>query len=423
MFIHVVYSIRCLLTGSLFDEEGRLFAWWTNTSRASYMARAKTIVEQYSQYSTSAGNLNGNLTSGENIADNGGVKEAYMVGWNVLWLTFGTIPSICSSKVNILSFHGIVGVLQAFKQYMKRLNDTMPPVLPGLENFSVEKVYFLASAQVSWRLTRVPTVKKGKKQTWILEQNKKLIKNFAHKIDRLNMTNKGYKAEFGFVSDVVWILSTRVLEQQHSPVGPQSLPFPCYGSAVQLTRVRRSLRMSSRLFNESSTPCRRLVMPLRTKHCIIVTLNDCRQYRVDTVWSLASCISLNLTLVFIIIFYCFTLHMVFGTLFLRSAGLDLRNLCVTSCFMAGKPCIFRHSWCLRLSVRHWYQLCHSGTLPVFGLRIFWKTLVQLRVNVVPLIRQIYILFLLFSTFITVVHYIKSWLYSIQISSYSKKIQA
>ena len=80
MFIHVVYSIRCLLTGSLFDEEGRLFAWWTNTSRASYMARAKTIVEQYSQYSTSAGNLNGNLTSGENIADNGGVKEAYMVG-------------------------------------------------------------------------------------------------------------------------------------------------------------------------------------------------------------------------------------------------------------------------------------------------------------------------------------------------------
>ncbi|GAU90180.1 hypothetical protein RvY_02635 [Ramazzottius varieornatus] len=99
--------------GSLFDEEGRLFAWWTNTSRANYMSRARTIVDQYSQYSTSAGNLNGNLTSGENIADNGGVKEAYM----------------------------------AFKQYMKRLNDTMPPVLPGLENFSVDKVYFLASAQ------------------------------------------------------------------------------------------------------------------------------------------------------------------------------------------------------------------------------------------------------------------------------------
>ncbi|OWA53334.1 Membrane metallo-endopeptidase-like 1 [Hypsibius exemplaris] len=99
--------------GSLFDEEGRLSSWWTNSSRASYSARARTVIDQYSAYTTSAGNLNGNLTSGENIADNGGVKEAFM----------------------------------AFKQYLRRLNDTLPALLPGLENLSAEKVYFLASAQ------------------------------------------------------------------------------------------------------------------------------------------------------------------------------------------------------------------------------------------------------------------------------------
>lgn len=43
------------------------------------MNRAQSIITQYDNYSTTAGNLNGALTSGENIADNGGVKEAYMV--------------------------------------------------------------------------------------------------------------------------------------------------------------------------------------------------------------------------------------------------------------------------------------------------------------------------------------------------------
>ncbi|XP_055345830.1 neprilysin-4-like [Paramacrobiotus metropolitanus] len=99
--------------GSLFDEEGRLSAWWTNTSRINYLNRAKTVIEQYNSYNTSAGNLNGVLTSGENIADNGGVKEAYM----------------------------------AFKQYLSRVNESSISLLPGLESFSVERVYFLASAQ------------------------------------------------------------------------------------------------------------------------------------------------------------------------------------------------------------------------------------------------------------------------------------
>ena len=67
------------MLGSLFDEEGRLSTWWTNTSRSNYMSRARIMIEQYNQYNTSAGHLNGNLTSGENIADNGGVKEAFMV--------------------------------------------------------------------------------------------------------------------------------------------------------------------------------------------------------------------------------------------------------------------------------------------------------------------------------------------------------
>ena len=65
--------------GAQFDEEGRLSNWWSKESENNYKQRAETIIKQYGSYNTSAGLLNGNLTAGENIADNGGMKEAFLV--------------------------------------------------------------------------------------------------------------------------------------------------------------------------------------------------------------------------------------------------------------------------------------------------------------------------------------------------------
>lgn len=85
--------------GSQYDKNGNLFDWWSPTAAEGFKQRTQCIVDQYNAYVVpevnakvrdllSFGNhvmtfvslqVNGRLTQGENIADNGGVKEAFMV--------------------------------------------------------------------------------------------------------------------------------------------------------------------------------------------------------------------------------------------------------------------------------------------------------------------------------------------------------
>jgi len=64
--------------GHLFDGEGNMRNWWTSQDGANYTQRAACFVKQYSQY-TAVENVkvDGELTLGENIADNGGLQLAY----------------------------------------------------------------------------------------------------------------------------------------------------------------------------------------------------------------------------------------------------------------------------------------------------------------------------------------------------------
>ncbi|CAK9298945.1 unnamed protein product [Gordionus sp. m RMFG-2023] len=65
--------------GRQFDKRGNLKQWWNNSTIKAFRKRAKCIIDQYSKYKLKEINLhiNGRNTQGENIADNGGLKQAF----------------------------------------------------------------------------------------------------------------------------------------------------------------------------------------------------------------------------------------------------------------------------------------------------------------------------------------------------------
>lgn len=109
-----------------FDDEGRKFAadgslkeWWSADIVKNFEERAQCLVDQYGKYEVSPGmTLNGSLTLGENIADNGGIKLA----------------------------------MTAFEAWKARGN-----VEEGLAGFTPEQLFFVSYAQ-SWCSIATPEV-------------------------------------------------------------------------------------------------------------------------------------------------------------------------------------------------------------------------------------------------------------------------
>jgi putative endopeptidase len=64
--------------GSQFDPQGNLRDWWTPEDKAAFKQRTQCIVDEYSGFKVEDLNVNGKLTLGENAADNGGLRIAFM---------------------------------------------------------------------------------------------------------------------------------------------------------------------------------------------------------------------------------------------------------------------------------------------------------------------------------------------------------
>ncbi|VDN52138.1 unnamed protein product [Dracunculus medinensis] len=99
--------------GSQFDKDGNLQNWWNADSFKGFAKRKECIINQYSSYDVPNTDLkvNGKLTQGENIADNGGVKEAY----------------------------------RAYRKYIRK-KGSEESRLPGFEKFSNDQIFFLSYA-------------------------------------------------------------------------------------------------------------------------------------------------------------------------------------------------------------------------------------------------------------------------------------
>ncbi|CAF0961673.1 unnamed protein product [Rotaria sordida] len=68
-------------TGRQFDKDGNRIPWWTDETIKKFNERKTCIINQYSNYTVTQINMkgDGNLTQGEDIADNGGLREAFFV--------------------------------------------------------------------------------------------------------------------------------------------------------------------------------------------------------------------------------------------------------------------------------------------------------------------------------------------------------
>lgn len=64
--------------GRKFDAAGNMSDWWTADDAREFEKRAACIDSQYAEYPVGDLKLNGKLTLGENVADNGGLRIAYL---------------------------------------------------------------------------------------------------------------------------------------------------------------------------------------------------------------------------------------------------------------------------------------------------------------------------------------------------------
>ncbi|KAI4487997.1 hypothetical protein M0804_004845 [Polistes exclamans] len=65
-------------SGRQYDSNGNLRQWWTNETISEYTERTQCFIDHYNSYYEDEVDdyINGELTLGENIADNGGLREA-----------------------------------------------------------------------------------------------------------------------------------------------------------------------------------------------------------------------------------------------------------------------------------------------------------------------------------------------------------
>jgi len=71
--------------GAQFDGTGKFSNWWTNSTLDNFHNRTACLADFFSQYEILPGVfIDGNLTLGENIADCGGIKQAFNAYKNYL---------------------------------------------------------------------------------------------------------------------------------------------------------------------------------------------------------------------------------------------------------------------------------------------------------------------------------------------------
>ncbi|XP_026830535.1 neprilysin-4 isoform X2 [Ooceraea biroi] len=116
--------------GRLFDKDGNLHRWWKDEAIDGFHQRAQCLIDQYARYTVAevGMQIDGINTQGENIADNGGIKQAF----------------------------------RAYEKWL-RLNEEEDETLPGM-SATGKQLFFLNFAQV-WCGSMRPEATRNKLKT------------------------------------------------------------------------------------------------------------------------------------------------------------------------------------------------------------------------------------------------------------------
>jgi endothelin-converting enzyme len=101
--------------GSLYDKDGNLAPWWPSDVLEQFKLRTTCMADQYADYKLANGeHVNGNLTLGENIADNGGLVQGF----------------------------------NAYRSWVKKNGQGEENRLPGLSELTANQLFFVSFATV-----------------------------------------------------------------------------------------------------------------------------------------------------------------------------------------------------------------------------------------------------------------------------------
>ncbi|KAJ6658842.1 hypothetical protein lerEdw1_019765 [Lerista edwardsae] len=119
--------------GRNFDKDGNMFDWWSNFSAMHFKEQSRCMVYQYGNYTwdlAGGQNVSGINTLGENIADNGGVRQAYKV-WCGSYRPEYASQSIKTDVHSPLKYR-VMGSLQNFEAFSDafhcKKDTTMHPI-------------------------------------------------------------------------------------------------------------------------------------------------------------------------------------------------------------------------------------------------------------------------------------------------------
>ena len=116
--------------GRQFDLKGNLADWWTKEDGEEFRQRAACVADEYSGFSVAPGvHVNGKLTLGEDIADNGGVRIALMALLQTIGNRTGKIDGYTPEQRFFLSF-GQIWCTNAREEALRlqvQTNEHSPP--------------------------------------------------------------------------------------------------------------------------------------------------------------------------------------------------------------------------------------------------------------------------------------------------------